>query len=108
MGPRATTRIMRRSSVPCGRSKRFSVTITPFPSTYTPGYVEGQGIMRISRTLFGVLAETGVRGREIRVIGDEFRLSLSHHSLQNHSCKGDAVGNNRSQARRRSANVIAR
>src|SRR5579859_1323194 len=43
MGPSATTLMMRRSSVPCGRSKRSSVFI-PVASTYTPGYVEGQGV----------------------------------------------------------------
>src|SRR5258708_515638 len=85
-------------------------------------YVEGQGI-QVSAGLNSAPAETGVRGREIRVIeyvrvvrlhpfldalfvrspsvpvparalGLEFRLSLSHHSLQNHSRQRYAVGNN--------------
>src|SRR5580692_11716146 len=43
MGPSATILMMRRSSVPCGRSKWSSVFI-PLASTYTSKRVEGQGI----------------------------------------------------------------
>src|ERR1700733_3544466 len=35
MGPRATTRMIRRSRVPCGRSKLSSVFFIPMASTYT-------------------------------------------------------------------------
>src|ERR1017187_5110119 len=44
MGPSATTLMMRRSSVPCGRSNFSSVFFMPNPSTYTLGCVEGQGV----------------------------------------------------------------
>jgi hypothetical protein len=38
--------MMRRSSVPWGRSNLLSVFFIPMASTYTPGGVEGQGISK--------------------------------------------------------------
>src|ERR1700751_4512526 len=43
MGPSATTLMMRRSRVPCGRSNLFSVFM-PMASTYTLEHVSGQGV----------------------------------------------------------------
>src|SRR5882757_5628103 len=51
MGPSATTLMMRRSSVPCGRSNLSSVFFIPVASTYTSLDVEGQGIRRVSAQL---------------------------------------------------------
>src|ERR1700722_3688073 len=44
MGPSATTLMIRRSSVPCGRSNFSPVFFMPNSSTYTLGCVEGQGV----------------------------------------------------------------
>src|ERR1700722_2024610 len=48
MGPSATTLMMRRSSVPCGRSNLSSVLFMPKASTYISLDVEGQGICAVS------------------------------------------------------------
>src|SRR5579862_4488787 len=49
MGPKATTRKIRRSRVPCGRSSCVGFFM-PIASTYIPGpYVEGQGPQRSKR-----------------------------------------------------------
>src|ERR1700722_17532361 len=84
MGPSATTLMMRRSSVPCGRSNFSSVFFMPNSSTYTLGCVEGQGVC------FGV---DGVRPEcspfsktdlelGLRLVAEKHSRSTYHNSVR--------------------------
>src|ERR1700677_2110362 len=63
MWPSATTLIMRRSKVPCGRSN-LSAVFMPITSTYTPACVEGQGIQ--NKMCRGVVEESGFQTSKLQ------------------------------------------
>ena len=64
-GPSATTLMMRRSSVPCGRSNLSSVFLMPMASTYISPDVEGQGISAVS------MRSGQLSVRQIRKLGSD-------------------------------------
>ena len=90
-GPSPTTLMMRRSSVPCGRSNLSAVFFMPMASTYASPDVEGQGISAVS------MPSGQLSVRPIRKLGSAVTIkgkSLIKADLD--SCERIGIGKRRS------------